>query len=66
MPNVSVSKPNNGYPTYANGESGADKNICSFTYQCTAPADLWNPPDSVVAVSTGTQRHPLLIKSAIL
>ncbi|WVR06396.1 hypothetical protein IAU60_003427 [Kwoniella sp. DSM 27419] len=51
LPNVSVSNPNNGYPTYANGESGADQHICSFTYQCTTEDDLLNPPNGVFALS---------------
>ncbi|CAD6566542.1 MAG: hypothetical protein TREMPRED_002727 [Tremellales sp. Tagirdzhanova-0007] len=51
LPNVGVSMPNNGYPTYPNGESGADQNICSFTYQCTAPDDLLTPPDGVLALT---------------
>jgi chitin deacetylase len=52
MPNVSVSLPNNGYPTYPNGESGADSVICSFTYQCTTADDLFNAPDGIIAVCT--------------
>lgn len=52
MPNISVAQANNGYPTYAQGESGADEHICSFTYQCTTSDDLVNPPDGVLAVSS--------------
>ncbi|ORX40039.1 hypothetical protein BD324DRAFT_616024 [Kockovaella imperatae] len=51
LPNVSVSNPNNGYPTYADGESPSDSTICSFTYQCTTSTDLVNPPDGVIAIS---------------
>jgi len=51
MPNVSVSQPNNGYPQYPGGESGADQTICSFTYACTTEDDLYNPPAGVVALS---------------
>ena len=51
LPNFGPSSPNNGYPTYANGEPGQDQNICSFTYQCTVSTDLVNPPDGVIAVS---------------
>jgi chitin deacetylase len=52
MPNVPVSLPNNGYPTYAGGEKGSDSVICSFTYACTTPEDLYNAPDGIVAVSS--------------
>ncbi|ORY25637.1 hypothetical protein BCR39DRAFT_543502 [Naematelia encephala] len=51
MPNVSVATQNNGYPTYPNGESGADSTICSFTYECTTSDDLLNPPDGVLALT---------------
>lgn len=51
MPNVQPSNPNNGYPTYAGGESGADQNICSFTYQCSTSDDLVAPPDGVLALA---------------
>jgi hypothetical protein len=54
LPNVQPSTQNNGYPTYANGESCADSTICSFTYGCTTSDDLFNPPDGVLAVSSGS------------
>lgn len=49
LPDVPVSNPNNGYPTYSNGQ-GSDPNICSFTYECTADDDLHTPPDGIWAV----------------
>ncbi|RSH91099.1 hypothetical protein EHS25_010275 [Saitozyma podzolica] len=51
LPNVQPSTQNNGYPTYANGESGADSTICSFTYGCTTSDDLFNPPAGVLALT---------------
>jgi len=52
IPNISVAIQNNGYPKYANNESGTDSTICSFTYSCIAPTDLLDPPAGVVAVSS--------------
>ena len=51
LPDVPVSNPNNGYPTYSNGKAGSDPSICSFTYECTTDDDLHIPPDGVWAVS---------------
>ncbi|WRT67848.1 uncharacterized protein IL334_004822 [Kwoniella shivajii] len=51
LPDVSVATPNNGYPTYANGETPQDQKICSFTYECTTEDDLYNPPNGVFALS---------------
>ncbi|WVF68953.1 hypothetical protein IAT40_003727 [Kwoniella sp. CBS 6097] len=51
LPDISPSSPNNGYPTYTGGESGADEHICSFTYQCTTDEDLLNPPSGVFALN---------------
>ncbi|WWD18534.1 hypothetical protein CI109_102987 [Kwoniella shandongensis] len=51
LPGVSVSNPNNGYPQYANGESGGDQTICSFTYACTTKEDLFDPPANTLALS---------------
>jgi chitin deacetylase len=50
MPDVPVSNPNGGYPTYSNGKTGSDPSICSFTYECTTDDDLHIPPDGVWAV----------------
>lgn len=50
LPDVPVSNPNNGYPTYSNGQ-GSDPKICSFTYECTTDDDLHVPPDGIWAVS---------------
>lgn len=51
IPDIKPSSPNNGYPTYANGEKPNDDTICSFTYECVDDEDLHNPPDGVFAVS---------------
>ncbi|EIW73508.1 hypothetical protein TREMEDRAFT_70983 [Tremella mesenterica DSM 1558] len=51
LPNVGVSNPNNGYPTYTNNEPGQDSTICSFTYECTTSDDLYNPPANTFALS---------------
>lgn len=51
LPTFGPSNPNNGYPTYANGESPSDSTICSFTYACTTSDDLYNPPDGVLALT---------------
>jgi len=51
MPDVPVSNPNNGYPTYSNGKRGDDPSICSFTYACVAADDLHSPPDGIWAVT---------------
>lgn len=51
MPNIQPAAPNNGYPTYAGGESGASDHICSFTYQCSTKDDLVIPPDGVLALA---------------
>ncbi|KAK6908129.1 hypothetical protein I203_102130 [Kwoniella mangroviensis CBS 8507] len=51
LPDVQPSSPNNGYPTYADGETPYDQKICSFTYQCTTDEDLYNPPSGVLALS---------------
>ncbi|WWC70829.1 uncharacterized protein I206_104781 [Kwoniella pini CBS 10737] len=51
LPNVSVSNPNNGYPTYADGETPSDQHICSFTYECTTDEDLYNAPSGIFALS---------------
>ncbi|KAK8858651.1 hypothetical protein IAR55_002880 [Kwoniella newhampshirensis] len=51
MPGVNPSSPNNGYPTYANGETPSDSTICSFTYACTTKEDLYNPPANTLALS---------------
>lgn len=51
LPDVPVSNPNNGYPTYSNGKAGSDPSICSFTYACTTSDDLYNAPDGIWAVS---------------
>ncbi|WVQ96469.1 hypothetical protein IAU59_003574 [Kwoniella sp. CBS 9459] len=51
LPDIQPSSPNNGYPTYTGGESGADEHICSFTYQCTTDEDLLNPPSGVFALN---------------
>ena len=59
LPNFGPSSPNNGYPTYAGGESPSDTNICSFTYQCTTSSDLVNPPDGVIAVRDHSSAAPI-------
>lgn len=51
IPDIKPSNPNNGYPTYANGEQPNDDTICSFTYECVDDEDLHNPPDGVFALS---------------
>ncbi|WWC88619.1 uncharacterized protein L201_003532 [Kwoniella dendrophila CBS 6074] len=51
LPDVSVATPNNGYPTYANGETPSDEKICSFTYECTTKEDLYNPGQGIFALS---------------
>ncbi|WWC62651.1 uncharacterized protein I303_105248 [Kwoniella dejecticola CBS 10117] len=51
LPNVSVSNPNNGYPTYADGETPSDQHICSFTYECVTDDDLHDAPSGIFALS---------------
>ncbi|WVW84752.1 hypothetical protein I302_106787 [Kwoniella bestiolae CBS 10118] len=51
LPDIKPSNPNNGYPTYADGETPQDQHICSFTYECTTDEDLYNPPSGTFALS---------------
>ncbi|KAF7295871.1 Carbohydrate esterase family 4 protein [Mycena chlorophos] len=57
IPNVPVSKVNtggadgSGVPTYPSGYDPNSPSVCSATYQCVIPGDIWNAPDGYVALS---------------
>jgi chitin deacetylase len=55
-PTYGPSNPNNGYPLYTapNGTKleGKDPNtVCSFTYECHAPSDIFDGPDGVIGLN---------------
>jgi chitin deacetylase len=37
-------------PIYPNGLDPTDPSICSSTYDCRAPGDIWDAPDGVIAI----------------
>ena len=52
IPNVPMSNvtPGNS-PVYPNGSDPTSPDICSGTYQCPIPGDIWNASDGVFASS---------------
>lgn len=38
-------------PTYPNGANPNDPSICSASYGCKAPGDIWDAPDGVLGLS---------------
>jgi chitin deacetylase len=41
----------NGTVVYPNGANGSDPSICSGSFKCMGPEDIWNSPDGVLGVS---------------
>ena len=50
VPNLAPSTPTGGNPTYG-GKDPLGQEICSATYKCRNPGDIWDGPDGVFAVS---------------
>lgn len=51
IPNIPQSTPDStGYPTYP-GLDPQGKEVCSATYKCRNPGDLWDAPDGVFGVT---------------
>lgn len=50
VPNFPPSTPTGGNPTYGDKDP-LGKEICSATYKCRNPGDLWDAPDGVFGVS---------------
>ncbi|KAF7295929.1 Carbohydrate esterase family 4 protein [Mycena chlorophos] len=40
-----------GIPTYASGLNPNDASVCSGTYGCAIPGDVWNAPDGHIGIS---------------
>ena len=50
--NISVSTSvNESTPVYPNGADPTSPDICSGSYQCAIPGDIWNGPDGIFASS---------------
>lgn len=48
IPDIPVSKNTPGTnPVYPEGYSPTSSEVCSATYQCRAPGDIWDAPDGV-------------------
>ncbi|KAF9259516.1 glycoside hydrolase/deacetylase [Marasmius fiardii PR-910] len=50
IPNIPQSTLNNGSPAYANMDAGGPE-ICSSTYQCRSPDDVYDGPEGYFAIS---------------
>ncbi|KAG7096959.1 hypothetical protein E1B28_004356 [Marasmius oreades] len=50
IPNIPQSTLNNGNPVYANMDAGGPE-ICSSTYKCRSPDDIYDSPNGYFAVS---------------
>ncbi|KAF9515211.1 carbohydrate esterase family 4 protein [Hydnum rufescens UP504] len=52
IPNIPVTTmAGNGLPAYPNKLNPSDPSVCSTTYGCYAPGDLWNAPNGTVGLS---------------
>lgn len=52
IPNIPPSSVNaaTSQVTYPNGINPSDPSVCSATFGCFAPTDVWNGPDGVLAI----------------
>lgn len=54
IPNISVTTladPVNGIPTYPSDLNATGPEVCSATYQCRIPGDVWDAPDGALGLS---------------
>ncbi|KDQ51252.1 carbohydrate esterase family 4 protein [Jaapia argillacea MUCL 33604] len=57
IPNIPPTTLVNGSPTYPQGTNGGDPSVCSGTYGCRIPGDIWDAPTGVLA--TGFDDGPI-------
>ena len=48
IPNIPPSTLVNGNPTYPKGYSATSARVCSGTYQCRIPGDIWDAPEGTI------------------
>lgn len=56
FPKYGPSAPNNGYPQYTNPNGGGnlsptDSSVCSYTYECVEPSDVYNLTDGTIGLN---------------